>query len=90
MTDDVARSDGRRVGRREEERSAMSSNQRLRMEATESEASVTPLELFFDLVFVFGLTQVTSLVRRGTGPDPSRRRERLHPRQSDSRRDRRR
>jgi low temperature requirement protein LtrA len=40
----------------------MSSNHRLRMEATEREASVTPLELFFDLVFVFGLTQVTSLM----------------------------
>jgi low temperature requirement protein LtrA len=41
----------------------MSSNHhRLRIEATESEASVTPLELFFDLVFVFGLTQVTSLM----------------------------
>jgi low temperature requirement protein LtrA len=39
-----------------------SNHHRLRMEATEREASVTPLELFFDLVFVFGLTQVTSLM----------------------------
>ncbi len=28
----------------------------------EAEQRVTPLELFFDLVFVFGLTQVTSLM----------------------------
>jgi low temperature requirement protein LtrA len=35
---------------------------RLRMERMSQEASVTPLELFFDLVFVFGLTQVTSLM----------------------------
>lgn len=32
------------------------------MEAVSEDASVTPLELFFDLVFVFGLTQVTSLM----------------------------
>jgi len=32
------------------------------MEATESEKRVAPLELFFDLVFVFALTQVTSLM----------------------------
>jgi len=29
----------------------------------ESEHRVTPLELFFDLVFVFGFTQVTTLLR---------------------------
>ena len=34
--------------------------ERLRVEATDREASVTPLELFFDLVFVLGLTQVTA------------------------------
>ena len=28
----------------------------------EREQRVTPLELFFDLVFVFGLTQVTNLM----------------------------
>jgi low temperature requirement protein LtrA len=32
------------------------------MEATSSDASVTPLELFFDLVFVFALTQITALL----------------------------
>jgi low temperature requirement protein LtrA len=34
--------------------------ERLRLEATDEEASVTPLELFFDLVFVLALTQVTA------------------------------
>ncbi len=34
--------------------------ERLRVEATSEEASVTPLELFFDLVFVLALTQVTA------------------------------
>jgi low temperature requirement protein LtrA len=34
----------------------------VRMEAVTEDASVTPLELFFDLVFVFGLTQVTALI----------------------------
>jgi low temperature requirement protein LtrA len=34
--------------------------ERLRVEATGEEASVTPLELFFDLVFVLALTQVTA------------------------------
>jgi low temperature requirement protein LtrA len=34
----------------------------VRMEAVSEDASVTPLELFFDLVFVFGLTQVTALI----------------------------
>jgi low temperature requirement protein LtrA len=32
------------------------------METTTGNGSVTPLELFFDLVFVFGLTQVTALM----------------------------
>jgi low temperature requirement protein LtrA len=32
------------------------------MEALSEEAAATPLELFFDLVFVFGLTQVTALM----------------------------
>jgi low temperature requirement protein LtrA len=32
------------------------------MEVVREDASVTPLELFFDLVFVFGLTQVTALM----------------------------
>lgn len=36
-------------------------------EAVETEREVTPLELFFDLVFVFALTQVTSLM----AADPS-------------------
>ncbi len=30
--------------------------------ASESEQRVTPLELFFDLVFVFAITQVTQLM----------------------------
>ncbi|MGH3384920.1 MAG: low temperature requirement protein A [Nocardioidaceae bacterium] len=37
-------------------------NRRLRLEAVPEHASVTPLELFFDLVFVFALTQVTALM----------------------------
>lgn len=35
---------------------------RLRMEAAAADATVTPLELFFDLVFVFALTQITALL----------------------------
>ncbi len=34
----------------------------MRLEAVAPDASVTPLELFFDLVFVFGLTQVAALL----------------------------
>lgn len=34
------------------------------MEVVGERASVTPLELFFDLVFVFALTQVTALMAR--------------------------
>jgi low temperature requirement protein LtrA len=33
-----------------------------RIVAAPTEARVTPIELFFDLVFVFGLTQVTTLM----------------------------
>ncbi|MBA2624311.1 MAG: low temperature requirement protein A [Acidimicrobiia bacterium] len=35
---------------------------RVRLEAVQADASVTPLELFFDLVFVFALTQVTAFL----------------------------
>jgi low temperature requirement protein LtrA len=35
---------------------------RARIEVVGERASVTPLELFFDLVFVFALTQVTALM----------------------------
>jgi low temperature requirement protein LtrA len=35
---------------------------RLHIDTSSEDASVTPLELFFDLVFVFGLTQVTALM----------------------------
>jgi low temperature requirement protein LtrA len=35
---------------------------RARLEVVTEQASVTPLELFFDLVFVFALTQVTGLL----------------------------
>jgi len=35
---------------------------RLRMEANSRDAVVTPLELYFDLVFVFALTQVTAFM----------------------------
>jgi low temperature requirement protein LtrA len=34
----------------------------LRIVAATTEARVTPIELFFDLVFVFGLTQITTLM----------------------------
>ena len=33
------------------------------MEASQREERVTPIELFFDLVFVFAITQVTSMLR---------------------------
>ena len=39
-----------------------STGRHVRLEAVAPDASVTPLELFFDLVFVFGLTQVTALL----------------------------
>jgi low temperature requirement protein LtrA len=40
----------------------MAAPRRARVEAVGSQASVTPLELFFDLVFVFALTQITDLM----------------------------
>jgi len=40
----------------------MSIPRRARLEVVTEEAAVTPLELFFDLVFVFALTQVTGLL----------------------------
>jgi len=40
---------------------------RLRLEAVAENASVTPIELFFDLVFVFALTQVSSLMADDLG-----------------------
>jgi low temperature requirement protein LtrA len=40
----------------------MATPRRARVEATDERAAVTPLELFFDLVFVFALTQVTDLM----------------------------
>ena len=39
-----------------------STGRHVRLEAVAADASVTRLELFFDLVFVFGLTQVTALL----------------------------
>jgi len=35
---------------------------RPRVEAVDTDAAVTPLELFFDLVFVFGLVQITTFM----------------------------
>ena len=40
----------------------MTLRQRLRVESTEETHRVTSLELFFDLVFVYALTQVTALM----------------------------
>ncbi|MDT7575373.1 MAG: hypothetical protein QOH17_1706, partial [Pseudonocardiales bacterium] len=40
----------------------MANPRRARVEATGERAAVTPLELFFDLVFVFALTQITDLM----------------------------
>jgi len=40
----------------------MSTSARQRIQAVTENASVTPLELFFDLVLVYALTQVTSLI----------------------------
>jgi low temperature requirement protein LtrA len=40
----------------------MATPRRTRLEAVTEQSSVTPLELFFDLVFVFALTQVTALM----------------------------
>lgn len=44
----------------------MATPRRTRLEAVTEQASVTPLELFFDLVFVFALTQVTALLAADT------------------------
>ncbi len=43
----------------------MSTSGRQRIQAVGEEAKVTPLELFFDLVFVYALTQVTALMANG-------------------------
>lgn len=43
----------------------MSTSGRQRIQAVGEEARVTPLELFFDLVFVYALTQVTALMANG-------------------------
>jgi low temperature requirement protein LtrA len=40
----------------------MSTSVRQRIQAVTGDVSVTPLELFFDLVFVYALTQVTGLI----------------------------
>ncbi len=40
----------------------MSTSVRQRIQAITEEAAVTPLELFFDLVLVYALTQVTALI----------------------------
>ena len=40
----------------------MTSRKPIRAEKTSENQTVTPLELFFDLVFVFALTQVTALM----------------------------
>jgi low temperature requirement protein LtrA len=40
----------------------MATPRRARVEATSERAVVTPLELFFDLVFVFAITQITDLM----------------------------
>src|SRR3990172_9807602 len=36
-----------------------------RIQSVSEEARVTPIELFFDLIFVFSLTQVTALMAGG-------------------------
>ncbi|HEX5902874.1 MAG TPA: low temperature requirement protein A [Actinomycetota bacterium] len=41
---------------------AVSTERHPRMQAVAEDARVTPIELFFDLVFVFAITQVTSLM----------------------------
>jgi len=42
----------------------MSTSVRQRIQAVTEDAKVTPLELFFDLVFVYALTQVTALMAK--------------------------
>ena len=44
----------------------MTVRERLRFESTDESHRVTSLELFFDLVFVYALTQVTSLLAADT------------------------
>ncbi|CAM5240356.1 low temperature requirement protein A [Streptomyces tanashiensis] len=42
--------------------------ERARMVATEDDHKVTPAELFFDLVFVYAITQVTALMAAAPSP----------------------
>jgi low temperature requirement protein LtrA len=44
----------------------MTATGRLRFEPTDESHRVTPLELFFDLVFVYALTQVTAMLADDT------------------------
>ena len=46
----------------------MTLRQRLRFESTDETHRVTSLELFFDLVFVYALTQVTALMAADPSP----------------------
>ena len=57
---------GPKVSRTRETMSAVSAERHPRLLPVAEEARVTPIELFFDLVFVFSLTQVTALM----GADP--------------------
>jgi low temperature requirement protein LtrA len=41
------------------------------IQSVSEEARVTPIELFFDLVFVFSLTQVAVLISHSPSPEPS-------------------
>src|SRR4026207_1744318 len=41
----------------------------MHVRSTEGEERVTPLELFFDLVFVFALTQVTGFLAANESPE---------------------
>lgn len=45
----------------------MNTSRHVRLQATEERSSVSPLELFFDLVFVFALTGVTELMAGDDG-----------------------
>jgi low temperature requirement protein LtrA len=47
---------------------AVSTSGRARIQAQVEDANVTPIELFFDLVFVFSLTQVTALMASDLTP----------------------
>jgi low temperature requirement protein LtrA len=46
----------------------MNTSRRVPLQAADDTATVTPLELFFDLVFVFALTQVTALLAADLTP----------------------